>query len=181
MLWLSPFYRWGNKGLKDLVILRGWYSGRAGTRTQAVWPHCPGVPCWLYPATESHTHSHPGSVPSAHSLDSLHIQPQVTSCIFHHLLLAPFLVTLLPCDPRASCISFSLSHQPHSFETTSLNCLWHSGIWQLSFCSAFHLIQLFATASEFWNSPLCPCTLNFCFIKQGIGNLHFRACIYRTR
>lgn len=91
---------------------------------------------------------------------------------------APFLVTLLPCDPRASHISFSLSHQPHSFETTSLNYLWHSGIWQLSFGSAFHLIQLCATASELWNCLLCPCTLNVCFIKQSIRNLHFRACKY---
>lgn len=91
---------------------------------------------------------------------------------------APFLVTWLPCDPRASHISFSLSHQAHSFETTSLNYFWHSGIWQLSFGSAFHLIQLCATASELGNCLLCPCTLNFCFIKQGIRNLHCMACKY---
>lgn len=63
-------------------------------------------------------------------------------------------LSLSPMWPQSPPVSFSLPHQLYSFETTSFNWLWHPGIWQLSFCSAFHLLQLFITASGFWNGPL---------------------------
>ena len=79
-----------------------------------------------------------------------------TSDLLHFLppLFLTFSLSLSPMWPQSPPVSFSLSHQLYSFETTSLNWLWHPGIWQLSFCSAFHLLQLVITASGFWNGSL---------------------------
>ena len=82
------------------------------------------------------------------------LDPATSDLHFLPPLFLTLSLSLSPMWPQSPPVSFSLSHQLYSFETTSLNWLWHPGIWQLSFCSAFHLLQLFITASGFWNGPL---------------------------
>lgn len=148
----------------------------------AIWPHGPGVSRWLHKATGTCHHSHLDPVPSANTSHSFPIQLQVTSCIFRHLLSWPFLCHFLPRDPRASPISFPLSHQLHLSETTSLNCLWHPGTWQLSvallfICSCYLSLPL---NSEMVLLSLHPKVL---LHQGGYWKLAFcaRTCIYRMQ